>query len=407
MPTIFLYLVIIMPQLIAHQLIIVIFIYSIAPAVGLIAALGSLSAYTFYLLGRLSHANGAKDFTEIWELEVGKESSWIVSLSVFTFSLGTALCYSIVLGDTLQSLAAGAGLTGILATRYASILAVTLLALYPLSRLQSLAALAPVSMVGVVGVFVTCIFMATRYFGPSYRLPNGTFLATLAPHLLPSFRSRISQTNPLSALILGSMSATAFLSHFAAPDFLNLLKQGPSTLKDYKRLTVLGFSICTLINISILSFGFLTFGGNCAGMVINNYSQLDVGASVCRFLTAVSVTGGYPFLLRACNGSLVRLLWSDRQVSISTSRRISAGLLAGLTAMSLFIQNAGVVVSLNGAVMGSAIAYIFPGILLLSSKQGGRLERLSSRLLIAFGVVVALLGGVVSLMNAFAQHLLQ
>jgi solute carrier family 38 (sodium-coupled neutral amino acid transporter), member 11 len=342
----------------------------------------------------------------MWEIEVGENSSWIVSLATLTCCLGCALTYSIVLGDTFQSLALTAGFSGIWATRYTSILTISFLALYPLSRLQSLAALAPVSMVGVFGIVVTCIFMGSRYFGSAYRLPNGALLSTLAPTLLPSFQARTSQTNPMSALILGSMSATAFLSHFAAPDFLNLLKQGPTTLRDYGRLTLQSFTGVALINIAILTFGFLTFGGNSAGMVLNNYSNLDLGASVCRLLMAVSVIGGYPFLLRACNSSLVRLLWKHGEVTAPTSRRISATILAGLTGVSLLLKNAGLVVSFNGAVMGSAITYIFPAILLLKSKLGGKIERLASRLLIVFGVMVAFMGGSVSLMNAFAPNLL-
>jgi len=379
---------------------------AIFPAIGLILGLGGLSAYTFYLIGRLCHANGSKDLTGIWELEVGTNSSWILSLATFTYCMGAALTYSIVLGDTFQALAASVGVSGVWGTRHAAILAVSLLALFPLSQLQSLTALAPVSLVGVIGTVVTCVFMATRYFDSAYRFPNGAFLPTLAPHVLPSFGARTSKGSPISSLILGSMSATAFLSHFAAPDFLNLLKKGPSRLKEYGRLTLQAFSGVALINIAILSFGFLTFGGNSAGVILNNYSNLDVGASICRLLMAISVIGGYPFLLRACNKSLVNLLWKDGEVTVRTSQRISATILAVITGLSLLLRNAGLVVSFNGAVMGSAITYIFPALLLLKSKQGGRFERLTSPMLIVFGVLVALMGGSVSLMNAFAPNLL-
>lgn len=76
--------------------------------------LGSLSAYSFYMIGRLSHLDGDKEITNslsaAWEQEVGENSAWVVSLSCFLVPLGAALTYSIMLGDMLSSLACSAGL---------------------------------------------------------------------------------------------------------------------------------------------------------------------------------------------------------------------------------------------------------------------------------------------------------
>jgi len=94
-------------------------------------------------------------------------------------------------------------------------------------------------------------------------------------------------------------------------------------------------------------------------------------------------------------------------------------LLATITGVALLIKDAGFVVSFNGAVMGSAIIYIFPSIIFLKSTQRRILsgeknskskrvffERILNRSLIGVGVGFAIMGGVASVLNSFYPHLL-
>lgn len=62
-----------------------------------------------------------------------------------------------------------------------------------------------------------------------------------------------------TALVLVSMAATAYLSHFNAPDFLHDLED--NTLPRFKKLVTRGFGITAIISAAMMSFGFLTFGG--------------------------------------------------------------------------------------------------------------------------------------------------
>lgn len=93
--------------------------------------------------------------------------------------------------------------------------------------------------------------------------------------------------------------------------------------------------------------------------------------------------------------------------------------LAIATSLALVVSDAGLVVSLNGALMGSCIIYVFPALMFLShtSKQmkaaGGsisrklKFERSASRFLTVFGLVSGLIGGAVTLINAYSPHLLR
>uniref|UniRef100_A0A7S4QQW1 Amino acid transporter transmembrane domain-containing protein n=2 Tax=Ditylum brightwellii TaxID=49249 RepID=A0A7S4QQW1_9STRA len=414
----------------------------ILPSSVLILVTGLISAYTFFLIGRLCrhHSppppnNGGKDVQhsspitssppsslgDLWTREIGSKSSWVVSLSCCLTTAGVALAYSIILGDMLSNLAVTLGASGVLATRQVSILAASLLAVYPLCSVQSLAFLSPFSAAGVCGLIVTCAFMGARLLLPNspYALPTGAFLCTLSPHLRPIFKSQGAPSPSFLSpptLVLTSMAATGYLVHFTAPEFYNELKD--NTLTRFGKLTSCGFLGTAIISIVMMSFGYLTFGGSCAGMILNNYSTQDVGAAVCRFFTAFSLIGTYPFMFGGLRSAFFQLAYDGKKVSEKTRRNFTRMTLTGITCLALVLKDAGFVVSLIGALMGSAIIYIFPSMLFLKNTnrrmEDGTLaksvllnfERIFNKCLIGFGLALALLGGGVSVISTFFPHML-
>uniref|UniRef100_A0A7S2RK46 Amino acid transporter transmembrane domain-containing protein n=1 Tax=Eucampia antarctica TaxID=49252 RepID=A0A7S2RK46_9STRA len=96
-----------------------------------------------------------------------------------------------------------------------------------------------------------------------------------------------------------------------------------------------------------------------------------------------------------------------------TSERLTKLILCAITAVALMLKNAGFVVSLVGALLGSAIIYIFPSILFLkftSTRLANRtilkskrltLERLANKILFVFGVFCAILGVAVTVLTEF------
>jgi hypothetical protein len=99
--------------------------------------------------------------------------------------------------------------------------------------------------------------------------------------------------------------------------------------------------------------------------------------------------------------------------------RVTQVLLSLITVFALLLENVGLVVGLNGAMMGSAIIYIFPSVLFLRSTKNRlasgaiegdsfrlKMERIFNRFLIAFGIMCAVLGGGVTLVDALKPELL-
>lgn len=350
--------------------------------------------------------------SEAWGKTVGEDSTWLISLACFLTPLGAALSYSIILADIFTALAATVGLT---LSRPASIIGMSSFVLYPLCSLKSLSALAPFSILGVVGILVTAIFMGIRAFGSAYS-PGGALASTLAPALMPAFNKVGVNLLQPSSLILVSMAATAYLSHFNAPDFYNQLME-PSP-KRFKVLTGMGFTATAILSILMMSFGFLTFGSASSGIILNNYSTGDIGATVCRLLMGIAIIGTYPFVFSGMRSAFFQLVKKGKEVKDSESRTATQVMLASVTGLALILKNAGFIVSFNGALMGSAIIYIFPPLMFLKStseriKSGVlkvnkkvKLERFFNKVLVALGCVFAVAGGAVTIMDSFFPHLL-
>ena len=404
---------------------------ALIPTTSILLLLGTISAYTFHLLGRLtaivdderskkkdgSSSTSVTSIGQLWDHEVGTSSSWLISLVVLITCYGTCLAYSIILGDTFKSLAETAGLSGLLSTRRFNVAAISLLGVYPMARLKSLEALAPASISGVVGILVTCIVMALRAMpGGAYSAGRATnYLASLAPGLRPS-HGVTGLRGPKSLLVISSMLATAFLVHMSSPEFYQTLKdKSPAR---FAKLSTIGF-VCTAgISALMMILGFLTFGGASKGMILNNYSTLDSGATICRLLMGVSLLGSYGFLSNAVRNAYYQISYKGKEITDAIHYRTSRLLVGSVTALALLMNDAGFVVSVNGAVLGSALIYIIPAFLFLKSTERRvaegalkvssllRIERWWNRGLISLGAFLALAGAWMSVVNSFFPHLL-
>lgn len=391
------------------------------PANVLLVVLGALSAYTFSLYGRLAHQTKGKNIGEIWQRVNGTDKSTLVSVANFVYCFGCCLTFSLVIGDSLSSLMQAGGLCGWLASRQTAILAVTGTTLLPLCNLKSLAALAPVSIVGVLGTLVATLFVAYRCpaLVPTspYAKASGRFLKSIPETMQPSFRTYNRLASP-APLVLVAMACVAWMAHFSAPEFYTSLTGSSPTeekrktaIASYQKMTIAGYSAVAVINAMALTFGFLTFGGNAAGIILNNYATADVGASLSRFLVTVSVTGGFPFLFGAFRSAALDLM--GKPETDKNKSRMTLALLGLITAISLIIKDAGFVVSFNGALMGTAIIYIFPCLLFLKhtasriASKSLRLERAFCRGLVGFGGVSAVVGAVTAVLNSYFPHMLR
>lgn len=292
--------------------------------------------------------------------------------------------------------------------------ALSLFGIYPLCTLKTLAALKPVSIVGNIGLLMTAVVMTVRALpGGAYSTASAAtnYLSTLPASLHPSF-GVVGLRKLSSTFVLTSMSATAFLVHMAAPEFYQTLED--KSVKRFGVLSATGFAGVVTLSAYMMCIGFMTFGGACRGMILNNYSTIDPGATLCRFLMGVALLGSYAFIGNVMKSAFFQLVYKGKDITDDIRARTTKALIGTITGLALLLEDAGFVVSLSGAIFGSALIYIMPSLLFLKSSKRRldngslaatstvKLERLWNMLLIMLGVVLSIAGASMTVINSFS-----
>ena len=231
------------------------------PAVGLIAAMGALSAYTFGLIGRVCQRTGTESYSAAWDVAVGKKWSPLIAFSCFIDCFAGNLSYSMILADTIKNLAASAGFA---VTRSQALVGVTGTVLLPLCLLKNLSSLAPFSLVGIMGMLYTTCAMGLRWWSGAYQAKGAFHASQLAAPIFGA-NGAGAALSP-KALILACMLSNAYIAHFNAPKFLAELKN--PTMSRFHQVIAWSFGTAVGLYGLVTAFGFLTFGTSVVAMMM-------------------------------------------------------------------------------------------------------------------------------------------
>jgi len=375
-----------------------------APACGLIALLGAVSAYCFALVGRACAATGTTTYRGAWEAVVdAKSGNLITGICSFKTLVG-CVSYAIIMGDTSTALATSANLPALLCRRDVMLSILGAGVLFPLSMLKDMKSLAPTSVLGLAGMLYTAVVVALRYAQGAYA-SGGRFVAQLAKdgQKLPSFGTGRS---PGGALLLVSMLATSFIAHYNAANFYVELEN--PTIERYGRVTAGGFGIAVAFFCVMAAAGHSMFGGASAGFILNSFASTDALANAARALVGIAVACTYPLLFNNARQGFFEVLGSSPAEAEGLRAPVTAGLVALTVAAGVKITDLGFVVAFGGAILGSMIIYVLPTQIVLSADKKNKMhlsatERIACRAVNAMGFVLAGLGGTASVLNRMGR----
>lgn len=383
------------------------------PATVLTLIFGAVSAYTFSVLGKVTKLNNADSYEDAWARAVSPNSAWIVTAACTLTCLFSCLAYGLIIGDSFTPFAKELGLPALLASRQGVIIGLTLTVLTPLCLLKDLSALAFTSVLGVAGTIYSTIAIMARAFDGSYA-PGAPLIAALAASgaPTPSFDVRGGSVLSAKAFVLLSMLGTAYNAHFNAPRFFLQLKD--NTQKRFDKVVWRSFYVSSAIYAAVMICGFLTFGGSSLGYLLNNYAQNDALIGVGRLAIGASILFTYPLTFVGARDGILSAVTKGKPATEGQRIGTSLAILAALTALACKITDVGVVVSFGGAVLGSAIIYIFPALIHLGTQRAqlrngdldlgtsrwGRFSLLGNYALVGMGAALGIIGGAVSILAA-------
>ena len=172
--------------------------------------------------------------------------------------------------------------------------------------------------------------------------------------------------------------------------------------------------LAALTYVTISSVGFLTFGENCSGFILDNYSFRDGLATLSRFGVALSVIFAYPLLFSGGRDGFWALM--DQQNPTTLSRNTTTiFLLATVTFLAIWLPDLTFVLSFSGATLSSAIIYIFPPLMFQALVLNctcmhtfrTNAEVKESRAMLWIGAFLGIFGAVVTVIRTFFPELLE
>lgn len=115
--------------------------------------------------------------------------------------------------------------------------------------------------------------VAVRYLDGSYGA-GGRFVDEIAPDMQPSFGS-VGAAGAFHAPVLLFLCtiSEAFIAHYNAPRFWVELKN--KTVPRFASVVTSSFGVSAVYYVFVTAFGFMTFGANCDGYILNNYSTRE------------------------------------------------------------------------------------------------------------------------------------
>jgi amino acid permease len=364
--------------------------------------MGAIFAYSFQLIAKICSITFSATFREVWEDTMGFRGGLAVSIvNMLKPALGN-LAYSMILADTFRSLFAT--FFGWTITRNLSLLSITLVGILPLCLMKNLDALAPFSILGTFGIFLTATCMAIRYFDGSYdHERDGRFLNDLSEDLKPLFGDYNGAWTG-DVLVFCAMIFEAFVAHYNAPRFMAELKDANMTR--FRIVVANAFGFSSAVYVLMTAFGFLTFGGNCDGYILNNYSTNDHLATTCRVAIAFSILFTYPITFMGFRDGVLDIIELPQPQQTSTNINIiTIFLLIVITILAAFVTDLGFINAVGGGTLATAIVFIFPAVMYRAAVDAqvhppSRFQRLEVRFamgLMVLGVLMGAVGVVVEL----------
>jgi len=385
------------------------------PSAGLAIVFAIVSAYCYSLIGLVCHMNGATSYQDAWARSIGASSAWLPGFACTSQTLVACTAYAIIIGDLGHDIAQAFGVTGFLGERNNLLASIAAIVLLPLCLLRSFSALAYTSMLGVTGVVYTAVFMVWRYFEGTYS-KGGSFHKMLPKDKKPFFGSSVQ---PVKSLILMAMLNTAYHAHYDAPKFY--WEMVPRSMERFNRLVYPSFLASAAVVVLVMCSGFMTFGGNSNGLILNSYATADQLAIFGRVATSASIICSYPLVFNGFRTGAFALA-GVKDPSQGLKDAMAFGTVALTAGIAMVMNDLGFVASFAGALLGSSIIYVFPAMMHMAAvdkavkedkalpkrKQKGityGTDYTVSQGIAGLGCVLGLIGALVSYLKKFTTIL--
>lgn len=266
-------------------------------------------------------------------------------------------------------------------------------------RLKVLSYSSYVNIICIVFFLITMIYESIRY------LPKSSDYQFEFPSGEGNIRSGVSY----GKFGIGIFQAISLYGlTFSVPVcIIPMLSAYPGEVKDHIKVSRVGTSLCCLIVMIPAILGYLMFGENVQGIVLDTFPDNDPVIIVCRVCFMLVVTGSYVMIAQPVMGSWAQLIFGAEckydPAELPPKRRWLVLALTNIPSVlaSMVYPDATNILSVGGGLGGNIIDFCFPPAMWI--KQHGKplksTENILCILFIVFGAVSGIISTVLSLID--------
>ncbi|KAL4763268.1 putative amino acid transporter [Aspergillus foveolatus] len=344
----------------------------------LLVALTVTVDWTIRLIVVNSKLSGADSFQATMQHCFGKSGLIAISIAQWAFAFGGMIAFCIIVGDTIPHVLSSLfpslremPFLWLLTDRRAIIVLLVLGISYPLSLYRDIAKLAKASTLALVSMAVIVIAVVTQGF----RVPQD---------------SRGDVKN-LLLLNTGFFQAVGVISFAFVCHHNSLLIYGSlkkPTLDRFAKVTHYSTGISLLMCLLMGVSGFLFFGSETQGNVLNNFPSDNILINVARLCFGLNMLTTLPLEAFVCREVMTTYYFPDEPFNMNRHLIFTSALVLTSVAMALLTCDLGAVFELIGATSAAALAYIFPPLCYIKLSNGSKKAKIPAYACIVFGVTV-------------------
>ncbi|KAG4029609.1 hypothetical protein MFRU_015g01470 [Monilinia fructicola] len=347
----------------------------------LLVALTITVDWTIRLIVINSKLSGRDSFQGTVEFCFGRTGLIAISVAQWAFAFGGMIAFCIIVGDSIPHVltAVFPGLRdvpvlGLLANRRAVIMIFVLGISYPLSLYRDIAKLAKASTLALISMMIILFTVVTQGF------------------MVPK-EDRGELTTPLLTINDGVFQAIGVISFAFVCHHNSLLIYGSlktPTIDRFSTVTHYSTSISMLACLLMALSGFLTFGSQTLGNVLNNFPTANPLVNLARLCFGLNMLTTLPLEAFVCREVMLNYWFPHEPFNMHLHLIFTSALVVSAMALSLITCDLGAVFELIGATSACALAYILPPLCYIKLTQRTWRSWMAATC-VAFGAAVMLI----------------
>lgn len=324
-------------------------------------------------IGKLANVNS---YETLCEASFGRAGFLFVSLSMFFLSYGSMVAYLIIIKDTLPVLF-GVDREDIDSKRVIMLVS-SLLIILPLSMQRDMANLEKTSSLNVL--INICLVALVVGFSPVKESVDaqGGILQMIVDEPFLDF----------STFFVGfGVCSFAFVCQDSSFIIAGSMKT-PSKQR-WKRVTNAAMLTCCTLELTLGVAGYLSYQSHTLGNVLNNMSTQHWSGVLCRAMLSTTMFFAYPMNLYVARHAFIVLFFKGNMAhagddsSVLMRRDRIIVLTCAIYILSLIpamlMNSTGKVLAITGAIAGSSLAYVVPGLTFFAIRGDVFLELIHKR----------------------------